>query len=74
MALTREQSKAMAQDIVNNLEKYRVDAQEKTERSIKKMLANMQASKDAREAISEAREHDIAQAMGYGSNGTRTGD
>lgn len=74
MPLSKEQQKALAEDIVNNLEKYNVDAQEKTERTVRKMLANIRAKEEARKRVTQPSEYDIAKAMGYGDSKRRTGD
>lgn len=63
----------VANHIVNNIDQYRVDAQEKTERTIKRLLEEKaRAIEMAGKGIVDNRT--MAERMGYGDNRTRTGD
>jgi len=70
MALTSEQSKALANSIINNLESHTVNRQEKMARSINQLAKN--TIRKQGKAI--ASEFNPAEARGYGNNNTKTGD
>ena len=76
MSLTKEQSTAMAENIVNNLEAFTVNRKAKMNISVEqhvKLMREKRESMARRKAILNET-FDKASAMGYGNNKTRTGD
>lgn len=67
-------SKALANDIVNNLDKYTVNREEKMARSVDQLVHQLHQRIIKKNAKVENSEFDIAKSMGYGNNNTRTGD
>ena len=76
MALTKEQSTAMAENIVNNIESFTVNRKAKMNLSAEqhvKLMREKRESMARRKAILNET-FDKASAMGYGNNNTKTGD
>ena len=76
MALTKKQSTAMAESIVNNLEAFTVNREDKMDLSVEqhvKLMREKRESRERRKAILNET-FDTATAMGYGNNNTKTGD
>ena len=76
MALTKKQSTARAEIIVNNLEAFTVNRKAKMSLSVEqhvKLIREKRESMARRKAILNET-FDKSSAMGYGNNNTKTGD
>ena len=76
MPLTKKQSAAMAENIVNNLAAFTVNREDKMDLSVEqhvKLMREKRESRERRKAILNET-FDTAAAMGYGNNNTKTGD
>lgn len=76
MALTKAGSTALAENIVNNLDKFTVNRSQKMNLSVDQHFKLMREKRESmairKAAMNET--FDKRSAMGYGDNNTRTGD